>query len=136
MQTVYRLALDRTFVDAVQRATLSTKEFGIEPTEGLFGSVEWWARVESGELSTHKLCEVITKVYMSGMGDFPEFQMRSESGEELSWQRFANSKDQDSLYEVGRRVELDYVVQRHRPKSWDGGAETKCVLEVRVGDHV
>jgi len=50
--------------------------------------------------------------------------------------REANSKEQSSMYETDRCVEIDYVVQRHRPASWDGGAETKVVLEIRVGDAV
>jgi len=71
---------------------------------------------------------------MGSMGDWPEFQMVSESGEVSQWTREVNLKEQDALYLVGQRVEVDYVLQRHRPKSWDRGAETRCVIEIRVAD--
>ena len=59
--------------------------------------------------------------------------MRSDAGEEVSWSRYANGEHLADFYAVGRRVEIDYVVQRHRAASFNGGAETKCVIEVRIG---
>ena len=38
------------------------------------------------------------------------------------------------MYAVERRAEIDYVVQHHRLAAWDGGSETKVVLEIRIGD--
>ena len=38
MSPVYRLRDDQFRIDAVQKATLTTTEYGIEPTHGLFGS--------------------------------------------------------------------------------------------------
>ena len=72
---------------------------------------------------------------MGSMNDWPEFTMRSETGEETSWSRYANDPDFASLYTVGRSVELDYVFQRHRPKSFDGGSEQKIPIEVRVDEN-
>jgi hypothetical protein len=134
MKTAYRLSDDVEHIGRVQSATTTTEEFGIEPTHGLFGSPDWWNRIASRELPLQTANGVITQVYMGSMGDWPEFAMRSDSGEELRWTREVNSKEQDALYRVGRRVEVDYVIQRHRPKSWDRGAETKCVIEIRVND--
>ena len=37
------LALAR--LAAMQKATLTTPDFGIEPTDGLFGSAEWWEEI-------------------------------------------------------------------------------------------
>ncbi len=133
MNLVYRLRDNLDFIADVQRATTSTKEFGIEPTCGLFGSAEWWGRAESGELATHTLRGYISRVYMGSMNDWPEFELTSDDGEKSSWTREANSKAYASMYEVGRRVELDYVLQRHRPAAWNGGSETKVVLEIRIG---
>jgi hypothetical protein len=71
---------------------------------------------------------------MGSMGDWPGFTMRSATGEESSWTREANTKAQAELYEVGRPIEIDYVIQRHQPKAWDRGAETKCVIEIRISN--
>lgn len=52
------------------------------------------------------------------------------------WTRSENSPQQDSEYQPNRVVEIDYVLQRHQKDSWDGGVETKIVLEVRVAEAV
>jgi hypothetical protein len=131
---VYRLRDDGDFIANVQRATTTTNEFGIEPTDGLFGSADWWSRVDSGRLATHTLRGHVSRVYMAGMNDWPEFEMMSDDGEKSRWTREANTIEQSKMYEAGRRVEVDYVLQRHRPASWDRGSETKVVLEIRLGD--
>ena len=132
MQITYQLQQDDEQVQATQRASLTTKEFGLQPTHGLFGSKEWWANIQSGILPLHRLVGIITKVYIGSMGDWPEFSMRTDSGDESSWTRFANSTKQYELYVAGRRIELDYVVQRFKPSSWSGDSETKCVIEIRI----
>jgi hypothetical protein len=45
-------------------------------------------RVASGEIPLHTSRGVITKLYMGSMNDWPEFTMRSDSGEESSWSRY------------------------------------------------
>jgi hypothetical protein len=134
---VYRLKEDQRLIQLVQRATRTTENFGIEPTHGMFGSDEWWQNIESGRLALHTLKGKITKVYMSGMGptgDWPEFKMVSDTGEESSWTRMMHFAEQDQLYRVGAPIEIDFVWQKHRPKSFDHGAEVEQVLEVRIGD--
>jgi hypothetical protein len=116
----------------VQRATSTTRDFGIEPTHGLFGSPEWWSNIDSGVLPTRTVRGVITRVYMASMNDWPEFELRSDSGELSRWTREANTKQQAALYEANRRVELDYVVQHLRRASLSGCDETQVVLEIRV----
>jgi hypothetical protein len=118
----------------VQKATATTEEFGIEPTHGLFASREWWQHIRDGTLPVHTLRGTITRVHVGSMNDWPEFTMRSETGEETSWSRYADDPAFASLYTVGRPIELDYVLQRHRPKSFDGGSEHKIPIEVR-GDE-
>jgi hypothetical protein len=68
------------------------------------------------------------------MNDWPEFEMIGDSGEESRWTREVNSPKQDQLYRIGARIEIDYVWQRHRPKSFDRGAEVKQVIEIRISD--
>jgi hypothetical protein len=135
MLTIYRLRADKDFIAQVQKATTTSEEFGIEPTHGLFGSVEWWQHVRDGTLPVHTLRGAITRVYMGSMNDWPEFTMRTATGEQSSWSRYANDPTFASLYTVGRPIELDYVVQRRRPKSFDGGAEDKIPIEIRVDEN-
>lgn len=80
----------------------------------------------------HTLRGIISRIYMGSMRDWPEFTLRTDNGEESHWTREANSPAQFQLYQEGCRVELDYVIQHHRLKSWDNGAETKCVVEIRI----
>ena len=136
MLTIYRLRADKDFIAQVQKATATTEESGIEPTHGIFGSPEWWQHVRDGTLPVHTLRGMITAVYMASMNDWPEFTMRSECGEETSWSRCGNDPIFASLYTVGRPIELDYVVQRHRPKSFDGGTEHKIPISIRVDETV
>jgi len=134
VQITYDLRSDDDRIVAIQRATLNTPDFGIEQTDGLFGSSEWWGRVNSGALVTHTMRGTITRVYMGSMNDWPMFQLTDDTGTKSEWTREASTREQDALYVVGRAVEVDYVIQRHKPQSWDQGAETKCVLQIRVGD--
>ena len=132
LRVVYRLQADTERVAAIQRATLTTEHSGIEPTHGLVGSDEWWRNIETGRLPLQTLRGTISRVYMASMNDWPEFEVRSESGELSKWTRESSTADLDQAYAPGRTVEIDYVVQRHRPKSFDGGSETQVVVAVRI----
>ena len=68
---------------------------------------------------------VISQLYMAGHGDWPEFEIQS-SGQTTRWSRFGNQK----AYEVGRRVRLDYVLQRPQ-KRWRS-QEVKQVLQILI----
>jgi len=121
-------------VAAMQKATLTTEQFGIELTHGLIGTEEWWSKIRSGELRVHTLRGRISRMYMGSMGDWPEFTLTTLEGESSSWTREAANTELSKLYVEGRDVELDYVLQHHRKKSLDGGAEIKLVLAIRVAD--
>jgi hypothetical protein len=134
MIVAYRLKEHQTFIDAVQRATRTTESFGIEPTHGMFGSAEWWDSIAAGELEVHTVKGQITDVYMGSMNDWPEFKMLSDAGEESRWTRWLNTAAHDRIYRIGSRIEIDYVMQRHRPQSSDKGAEIKQILEIRIAE--
>jgi hypothetical protein len=106
---VYDLAEDYETIRLIQRATLNTKEFGLEPEVALYGSDEWWQAVKDGRIPTHSVSGVISSVYMTGHGDWPEFEI--DSGNEKS--RWTRVGDQ-SQYGPGRRVKVEYVVQKRR----------------------
>ncbi len=133
---VYLLRRDKQRIEAVQRATTTTRKFGIMRTHGLFGSDQWWQNVQTGKLAVHTLKGVITRFYMGGMRDAPEFIVRSDDGKESSWLRQANSEELDGFYAAGRRIEIDYVLQRHRLFS-DGfwPKQHPVVIEIRIGDE-
>ena len=98
---VYQLHRNKQRIDAVQLATTRTQRFGLMRTPGLFGSDEWWQKIESGKLPVQTVRGVITRLYMGGMNDTPEFSVRSDDGKESNWLRQASSKDLDGLYAVG-----------------------------------
>jgi hypothetical protein len=133
MQVAYCLKDNPKHIAEVQKATLTTDEFGIEPTDGLFGSPEWWDRIAGGALPLHTLSGTITGRFMGSMGDWPMIRVLSDAGEQSSWTREVNREEQDALYRVGRHIEIDYVLQKHRGKSWARNPEHhKVVLEIRV----
>jgi hypothetical protein len=136
MKTViYSLRKDKQKIDQIQKATLETDEFGLQQTHGLFGSTEWWAKIADGNLPLRTASGLISKVYLGSMGDWPEFKMCQSDGTELTWAREAQSKELDNAYKEGAVVEIDYVMQSFKPKSWNGATETKCVIEIRVGSQ-
>ena len=48
--TVYDLHDDHQRIRWMQEATMTTRDFGLEPTHGLFGSNGWWLNIENGNL--------------------------------------------------------------------------------------
>ena len=58
-----------------------------------------------------------------------EFEVRDEAGDLTRWTREVAVADLGQYYRPGCRVEIEYVLQRHRPKSYDGGAEARVMLE-------
>lgn len=131
---VYSLRADTKFIERVQHATRTTKEFGIEPTHGLFGTKEWWNQIANGSLPVVTLVGVIAKCYMGSMNDWPMFDLIDAQGEKTSWTRQVNAREQDSSYREGSMAEIDFVLQNSRPLAWSKGAEQKQVLEIRIVD--
>jgi trehalose utilization protein len=135
MQIVYQLRRNQKFIDQVQKATLTTKEFGIQQTHGLFGSPEWWENIQTGKLKTHVVRGVIHRVYMGSQNDWPMCEVLSDDGEISKWTREMQDFSYDSLYRVGGKIEIDYVLQKSKPDApWSAGAEQKNVLEIRIED--
>ena len=132
--TVYDLQDDHQRIRWMQEATMTTREFGLEPTYGLFGSPDWWLNIEQGNLPIHRHSGTIASIYNVGEGDHPEFSMVDDTGVETTWKREVNHSDDDDLYVIGRRVEIDYVLQRTRMDLTDLGIDQteKCILSVRI----
>ncbi|MGH8661133.1 MAG: hypothetical protein ACREUB_05145, partial [Burkholderiales bacterium] len=86
MVAVYELRRNRRFIEQVQEATLHRADAGIVSEHGLFGSDEWWAAIADGRLPTQSIRGHISKIYMSGHNDFPEFEV-DDGGARTSWAR-------------------------------------------------
>ena len=93
---VYDLSQDRETVALIEKASQQTAEFGFVPEVAVFGSDEWWAAVEDGRIEQHTIEGVITRLYMSGHGDWPEFEL--SFGKEITrWTRLGSH----NAYRVG-----------------------------------
>ena len=126
MTRVYDLAVDNELVAKVQRATLTTSDFGIIPEVALYGSPEWWQAIEDGRIPPHVIEGEVCDVFTSGESNWPQFEIDS-NGQKTVWTRFGNA---DS-YSIGQRVRLRYVVQKAK-KSWTGDPYQKEVLSIDI----
>ena len=132
MQIVYQLKNDSQRIALIQKATLTTEKFGLEPTHGLFGGAVWWANLVSGKLRIHTLRGTIERVYMGSMNDWPECTVVADDGSRSDWTREGHSPSMDRFYRVGAKIEIDYVEQQSRLTGWGAGAMDKNVVEIRI----
>jgi len=132
MVEVYSLTKDSEQIRKVQRATLKTTDYGLVPEQGLFGSDEWWDAIRAGRLPTVRVEGVISRVYMGSMNDWPEFEIDS-NGRKTTWTRSVHRREDDQFYAVGKRVSLDYVIQKFKKDLANRGKlETEVVLRIVV----
>lgn len=128
---LYSLREDSETVAAVQKATLETREFGLEPDPALFGSADWWAAIESGRLPNHEIEGMISKVYWGSMNDWPEFEITAATGETTTWTRLGDH----TRYVEGLQVRLSYVDQSFKREVL-GSHTTNHVVEVWVEESL
>ena len=103
MIKVYDLHNDVQLVAAMQKATTMKQKPFRRTKWGLFGSSEWWDRIESeGLLRTIE--GTITRVFMSGHNDYREFEITDDTST-TSWPR----QGEEGLYVVGARVRIEYI---------------------------
>lgn len=126
---VYDLKKAKDRIEAVQKATLETDDYGLVPEHGLFGSHEWWKAIDKGVIPIHTIEGIISRVYMSGHNDYPEFEI-DDRVEKTSWAREAIERNHYDMYQVGKRVRLSYVIQKFK-KNW-GLPFSKNVLEIWI----
>lgn len=106
---VYDLKEDKRRIKLIQDATLNSWTAGLKKEHGLFASDKWWSAIEDGRTPKISLEGIISRVYMSGHNDFPEFELTSESGRR-SFERFG----EDRYYIVGKKIKVIYVIQKHK----------------------
>lgn len=132
MKAVYQLRKDHKYIQLVQEATLGREDAGLKITHGLFGSEEWWDNIKNGALPTDTIKGVISDVYMSGHTDYPEFEVLSSDGHKTTWARDVNNGLEDGIYEIGKKVEIDSVIQKFKNVCPVLGEDSKCVIEIRI----
>ena len=139
MIQIYDLRRDVEYIQLVQKATVETKDFGLIPEHGLFGSAEWWEAVKRGRIPVRTITGKVSRVYLSGHNDYEEFEI-DDGHAKTSWTRTTSETDnvsltrveKASLYQVGAPVRLTYVMQK--PKKQIGlGPEHKCVVGIWLG---
>ncbi len=124
---LYDLRDDREKTRLVQKATLETKDYGLVPEHGLFGSSEWWSAIEDGVIPVVTVDGIISRVFMSGHNDWPEFEI-DDGRDKTRWTREGN----DEMYQVGRRVRLKYVLQKPKKQWLRDMKHNEEVLEIWV----
>ncbi len=122
---VYDLKEDKNYINLVQQATLHRDDAGLKSEYGLFGSTEWWNAIDKGLIPKVQIEGKITKVYMGGHNDFPEFELTTDNNEKTSWER----KGVDNFYNVGRRIRIVYVTQEFK-KPLLKLKESKVILKI------
>ena len=113
---------------------MTTRDCGLEPTHGLFGSPTWWRNIEDGVLVKHHVIGVINNIYSVGASEHPQFTMVGPDGIESNWPRETNRPEDDDFFMIGRTVELDYVLQQARADLSVLGIDQteRCILSIRV----
>jgi hypothetical protein len=134
VRKIYDLRDDTRTIETVQSSTLNTEDYGVVSNHGLFGSDEWWAAIERGDLPVHTVEGVISDVYESGHNDFPQFEV-DDGTRKTDWVR----EGDDSYYVIGAPVRIEYVVERPKPR-WTtpkhakmGMDKLKTVLSIWIG---
>jgi len=119
---VYDLKEDNRKIEQIQNATRNTEEYGLDSAKGLFGSEEWWSLVKENVING-----VISKVYMSGHNDFPEFEVK-ENEKTSSWERLGD----DKYYIVGKRVKIVYTKDKLKKPIEKIGEYVDTVLKIEI----
>lgn len=126
---IYDLKQDNRKIGLIQKATLETKDYGLVPKPALFGSADWWRAIENNVIPIHTIEGIISRVYMSGHNDYPEFEI-DDGQKKTQWTR----EGKDEAYVVGRRIKLMYVFQKLK-RGFGGKYPHEEVLEVWVNSN-
>ena len=118
---IYELRSDRKHVQRVQEASAANASYGLSTTPYLLGSKEWWEAIDAGSIERRRLEGTITDAQPASMTDVPEFQMRTEDGDELTGTRHGDP----TRYVKGLRLRLDYVTNRPSLRSTERGRHAR-----------
>jgi hypothetical protein len=119
----------------MQQASLAGR--GLKPTHGIIGTQEWWAAIEGRTLPPYTARGVIRGLWLGQHNMGPaEFAMESDDGRVFRSLCHIEPGDAARKYTLGRRCEVDFVLQ-HSYVTIPGLQEpSEVVLEIRLGDTV
>lgn len=131
LKQIYNLKDDFKRIKMVQEASLDKNSYAGYKTENglLFGTKEWFNAIENGIISKHTVKGFISRVYMSGHNDYPEFEIENNEGKTI-WTR----EGIDEAYKDGKSIELIYVEQKYKRPTDITGAISKCVLAIKIAE--
>src|SRR5687768_14453057 len=96
-KSIYDFRKDNEFIEFVSVRVFGNKSRN-QPIDGLIpGTIEWFAKIDAEQIPLYKVQGVISRVYMTGHNDWPEFEIDSD-GVKTGWTRMGN----DTEYIVGR----------------------------------
>jgi len=129
LKQIYNLQKDLRQIKIIQEASFDqTSKFGYQTTNGLlFGTKEWFNAIKRDIITKHTIQGIITRVYMSGHNDFPEFEMQNENGK-TTWMRYGV----DEAYKVGKQIEIIYVEQYYKNPINIIKPISQCVIDVKI----
>jgi hypothetical protein len=129
LKLIYSLKGDYGQIKMVQEASLDKKSYaGYKMENGLlFGTKEWFDAIEQGIISRHSVKGIISRVYISGHNDYPEFEIENSEGKTI-WSKLGY----DAAYQVGKSIELIYVEQKYKRPTDITGTISKCVIEIKI----
>src|SRR4051812_41828203 len=88
MVPVYRLRDDETRLRHLREAATSDRtDVGLKPEPHVVATKSWWQAIETGDLPTHTVEGKISRVWWGSMGDYPEFEITTTTGDSVQWTR-------------------------------------------------
>ena len=129
LKQIYDLKTDYRRIKMIQEASLDKKSYAGYKTENelLFGTNEWFNAIELGIIPKYSIKGIISRVYMSGHNDYPEFEIE-RNGDKTTWTR----EGIDEAYKVGKSIELIYVEQKYKRPKGIIGEISKCVIQIKI----
>ncbi|WP_445678475.1 hypothetical protein [Radicibacter daui] len=128
---VYSFAQDQERIEAMQKASTGTTDFGVSPVPVLVGTPQWWRATIDGSLKHAVISGVISRVYWGGMGDWPECEITGNDGIKSRWTREGDC----TRYVEGLSILLTYVLhpwKTPRPSGSISDGMSKIVLTVEI----
>lgn len=126
MKMVYllseKLKVNPEYASLTQALTLdSTKPYvGLNGTNGLFGTKEWWDSIEQGRIPLLFISGVIKRTYVAGQ-DPSNFNntvdLLLEDGTIQSVGIYTNKKEDSKLFKIGYNASIVYALDELKPQA-------------------
>lgn len=130
LKEIYNLKKDARLIRLSQDPFDKNLRYVLKEGGGLlFGTKEWFNAIETGLIHKHVIRGIISRVYMSGHNDFPEFEIESNEGK-TTWMR----EGIDAAYKVGKSIELIYVEKASKRPLGPLVSVPPIVIEIKIAE--